>query len=164
VVGVSEPEVFSAALTLSGVDLELVRNLRAFGQAGESGALYRADVNEHVTAAIIRLNEAVAFGRVEPFHSTGRHAINRGTIKMSRGKAASGKGGQPTEKNIGTSWTPQRPTHTTQTRLQDPFRLRAVTRLGAVFLRRSSHGNERFDVGCPASFLDYGIHASGVLT
>jgi hypothetical protein len=30
-------------------------------------------VNEHVVAAVIRLNEAIAFGRVKPLHGSHAH-------------------------------------------------------------------------------------------
>ena len=40
---------------------------------GAPGPLDRADVNEHVVAAIVRLNEAVALGCVKPLHGSHAH-------------------------------------------------------------------------------------------
>src|SRR5262249_16291532 len=36
-------------------------------------ALHRRDVNEHVLAAALRLDKAVALGGIKPFHGTCRH-------------------------------------------------------------------------------------------
>ena len=44
-----------------------------FGEAAHVGSLNRAYVDEHVFAALVGLNKAVALRRVEPFHNTGRH-------------------------------------------------------------------------------------------
>ena len=38
-----------------------------------AGALDRRDMNKHIFASALRLNETVSFGRVEPLHSTCRH-------------------------------------------------------------------------------------------
>src|SRR5260370_30896948 len=55
---------------------ELIRQLLAFVQVRHLGALDRADVNEHILAAIIRLNEAKTLLRIEPFDSSGAHALS----------------------------------------------------------------------------------------
>src|ERR1700722_5364625 len=55
---------------------ELVRQLLALVQVRHPGALDRADVNEHILAAIIRLNEAKSLLRVEPFDGSGAHALS----------------------------------------------------------------------------------------
>jgi hypothetical protein len=42
-------------------------------EAPQTSALYGADMNENVIAALIRLDEAKAFLAVEPFHGSGLH-------------------------------------------------------------------------------------------
>src|SRR5260370_34456245 len=55
---------------------ELIRQLLAFVQVRHPGALNRADVNEDILAAIIRLDEAKTLLRIEPFDSSGAHALS----------------------------------------------------------------------------------------
>ena len=52
---------------------EVKGNLLSFVEAVESGALNGADVNEHILAAIVRLDEAKAFLAVEPLYGSLRH-------------------------------------------------------------------------------------------
>src|SRR3954451_22762843 len=59
-----------AALPIS---LDVVRDLHALREAVHTGSLNSADVDEHVLAALIRLNKPVALGLVEPFHSPSSH-------------------------------------------------------------------------------------------
>ena len=47
----------------------------AFDQFAQIGAFNGADVNEHILAALIRLNEAVTFGSIEPFDRSDSHRI-----------------------------------------------------------------------------------------
>ena len=47
-------------------DFEL--DLLTFIEGREAGALHRRDMNEHVLSAPLRLDEAVAFGGVEPLY------------------------------------------------------------------------------------------------
>src|SRR5262245_45919918 len=66
-------------------DLEVLRRFLAtiaddfvldglpFVESAQSCALNRRNVNEHVLAATLRLNESVALGRVEPLHCSLRH-------------------------------------------------------------------------------------------
>src|SRR5262249_367958 len=42
-------------------------------ERSQAGALHRGDMDEHVSAAALRLNETIALRRVEPFHSAGSH-------------------------------------------------------------------------------------------
>src|SRR5262249_40090603 len=42
-------------------------------ERAQAGALDRGDMDEHVSAAALRLNESIAFRRVEPFHGAGSH-------------------------------------------------------------------------------------------
>src|SRR3954449_5734352 len=59
-----------AALPIS---LDVVRDLHALREAVHTGSLNSADVDEHVLAALIRLNKPLALGLVEPFHSPSSH-------------------------------------------------------------------------------------------
>lgn len=55
---------------LAALDLDLVADLLTFIQAVESGPLDRADVDEHILAARIGLDESETFGGVEPLDGT----------------------------------------------------------------------------------------------
>src|SRR5215510_296876 len=52
-------------------DFEL--DLLTLIECGESGTFHRRDMNEHVLSASMRLDEAVAFGGVEPLYISCRH-------------------------------------------------------------------------------------------
>src|ERR1700722_635840 len=52
----------------------LVGNLLAFAQRLQAGALDCADVDEYVLATVIRLDEAIAFLRVEPLDRSSAHS------------------------------------------------------------------------------------------
>src|SRR4026208_2249482 len=56
--------------------LDLVLDLRAFGQALEALAGDRAEVNEDVVAAVGLRDEAVALRIVEPLHGSGCHVFH----------------------------------------------------------------------------------------
>src|SRR5262249_44388528 len=58
---------FSAAL------FDLILDVLAFIERVQSRALDCGDVNEHVFAATLRLNESIALIRIEPFHRAARH-------------------------------------------------------------------------------------------
>src|ERR1700691_1276656 len=62
------------SLARSLVLRELVGQLLAFVQARHPGALHRADVNEHILAAVVRLDEAITLLRVKPLHGPSAHA------------------------------------------------------------------------------------------
>jgi hypothetical protein len=75
-------KVFSRSCALEAVCGNLARTLVADQFVGdlltvlelaEAGALNGRDVNEYVLRTVVRLNEAVAFGCVEPLYSTGSH-------------------------------------------------------------------------------------------
>src|SRR6478609_10547650 len=72
-VGLCQREVFGADLAAHFVGLQFEIDLLTIIEAGQTGALDGADVNEHILAAIVRLNEAVALLTVEPLHGTCRH-------------------------------------------------------------------------------------------
>src|SRR5437763_9917294 len=61
---------------LAAVGDQFVFHLLAFVERAKPRLLDRRDVDEHVlaaAAAALGLNKSVAFGRIEPFHRTGRH-------------------------------------------------------------------------------------------
>ena len=51
------------------------RDLLAFVEAAEASGFDGAHVYEHVIAAVVRLDKAVALGAVEPLHGSSRHVI-----------------------------------------------------------------------------------------
>jgi hypothetical protein len=55
------------------VSLEIEADLLAFDEFAHSGALDGGDMNEGVSAAIVRLNKAEALGGVEPFNCASVH-------------------------------------------------------------------------------------------
>ena len=55
------------------VCINLVGYLLAFREAAHAGPLHRADMDEHVLPAIVRLDEAVTLRLVEPLHGTRWH-------------------------------------------------------------------------------------------
>src|SRR5438309_11973843 len=59
-----------------GALLDLVLDLRAFGEALEALAGDRAEVNEDVVAAVGLRDEAVALRVVEPLHGSGCHVFH----------------------------------------------------------------------------------------
>src|SRR5690606_20974220 len=66
-------QLTSRFLARATVALDFVGNLLVFVQAAQAGLLDGRDVDEDVLAAVIRLDEAVALGGVEPFYSAGSH-------------------------------------------------------------------------------------------
>ena len=68
-----ELEVFCAGLAAHLVGLGLERHLLSFGKAGQASALDCTDVNEHIIAAVVRLDETKALLAVKPLHDTSRH-------------------------------------------------------------------------------------------
>src|SRR3984885_8371084 len=72
-VGSDGAEVFRAGLAAHAVDLRFERKLLAFIERTHAGAFDGADMDEHVVAAVIRLNEAEALCRVEPLNCSGSH-------------------------------------------------------------------------------------------
>src|SRR5207248_9950624 len=53
----------------------LVGDRLTFTQRSKSGTLDGADMHEHIVAAVIRLDEAVALGCVKPLHGSHAHGI-----------------------------------------------------------------------------------------
>src|SRR3954452_20632666 len=58
---------------LAAICDDFVLNVLAFVESAQSGALDGRDVNEHILATALRLDEAIALGRVEPLHSACSH-------------------------------------------------------------------------------------------
>ena len=80
----SDPQVFCAAFTTPGVNLDFVRNPLTFCQAGKSCSFNGADVNEHIVSATIGLDKTKTLLAIEPLDGTCRHfllqSISRVTI------------------------------------------------------------------------------------
>src|SRR5690606_6545107 len=53
--------------------LQFIGDFLVVVQAGQAGALDRRNMDEHVLAAVIGCDEAIAFGGVEPFYGAGSH-------------------------------------------------------------------------------------------
>jgi hypothetical protein len=60
--------------SLAAFHFDFVADLLAFIEAPKPGCLDRGDMDENVLAAILRHNEAKAFGGVEPLNSTDSHS------------------------------------------------------------------------------------------
>ena len=65
-----------ASRLLATLGDDLVADLLAFVERAHACALHGADVHEHILRAIVRLNEAEAFLRIEELHSSGSHLIS----------------------------------------------------------------------------------------
>src|SRR5262249_12651207 len=59
---------------LTAVTFNLLLKGLSFIERCQSGTFDGTDVYEHIFSASLRLNEPVAFGRIEPLHSAGSHA------------------------------------------------------------------------------------------
>jgi hypothetical protein len=66
-------QIVRGRLTPAGIRNDIVAYLLAIVQIAKTGALHRADMNKDVRAAVIRLDEAVAFVRIEPLYCTSWH-------------------------------------------------------------------------------------------
>src|SRR5437879_3439500 len=71
----SGAQVVGRRLARAAIRHDLVRDLLAFTQRSKPGTLDGADMYEHIVAAVIRLDEAVALGCVEPLHGSHAHGI-----------------------------------------------------------------------------------------
>ena len=56
-----------------GIGLSAEGDLLALSQGAEAGTLDGGEVDEHVAAAVVVVDEAEALGLIEPFHSAGIH-------------------------------------------------------------------------------------------
>jgi hypothetical protein len=88
--GSSQREVFCANLTSHLVGLDLVIDLLAFGETTKASTFNSTDVNKHIAAAVVWLDESEALLAVEPFHSTCRHFLLQSaqarSARQSRGR------------------------------------------------------------------------------
>src|SRR3974390_3262293 len=66
-------ELAGGHLAAALVALDLVGDLLPFVDRTKARPFVRADVDEDVRTARVRLDEAEALGRIEPFHSAGSH-------------------------------------------------------------------------------------------
>jgi hypothetical protein len=98
----THPQVFRR--DLAPVFCLFVADLGALVERAQASALDGRDVHEHIFAAVLRLNEPVSLGRVEPFHSTDRHvSILPGVIK-SRSLRRPSSGMQDRSIAAGSTW------------------------------------------------------------
>jgi hypothetical protein len=82
--GSSERQILGAYLATHLVGLEFEVDLLAFRQTGQTGSFDRADVDEHVVSAIVRLNEAKSLLAVEPLNCTDSHYFFSFMSKITR--------------------------------------------------------------------------------
>src|SRR5260370_2686875 len=68
----------------SAVAYDLELDLLAFIERGQTRPLHSRNVHKHIAPATLRLDESIAFGRIKPLDSHGRHQ-----------RSASGKRGRP---------------------------------------------------------------------
>ena len=68
-----ELKIARRGLTGTPVRLNLEGDLLAFDEAAQTGSFERADMDEHVLPAVIRLNEAIALLTIIPFYDTHIH-------------------------------------------------------------------------------------------
>jgi hypothetical protein len=66
-------ELLSGHLAGPAVASDLEAELLAFLQIAHASALDRGDVDKHILAAVVRLNEAETLGGIEPFYDAGGH-------------------------------------------------------------------------------------------
>src|SRR5260221_7456461 len=57
----------------SAVAYDLELDLLAFIERGKTRLLYSRNVHKHIAPAALRLDKSIAFGRIKPLHSPGRH-------------------------------------------------------------------------------------------
>ena len=74
--GSSKRQIFCARFAPHLVGLEFEVDLLTLGEAGQTGAFYRAHMNEHVVPAVIGLDEAKTFPTIEPLDSTCRRFLS----------------------------------------------------------------------------------------
>jgi hypothetical protein len=77
-------QIVGRRLARAAIGYDLVADLLAFTQRSKAGALYGADVHEHVVATVIRLNKAEALGRVKPLHGSHAHGVVPSQDRYSR--------------------------------------------------------------------------------
>src|ERR1700691_176303 len=83
-------QIVGRRLARAAICNDFVADLLAFTQRSKAGALYGADVHEHVVATVIRLNEAEALGCVKPLHGSHAHGIVPSQDRYSRSPLSTG--------------------------------------------------------------------------
>src|SRR4029079_12012114 len=83
-------QIIGRRLARTAIRHDLVADLLTFTQRAKSGALYGADVHEHVVATVIRLNEAKALGCVKPLHGSHAHGVVPSQDRYSRSPLSMG--------------------------------------------------------------------------
>src|ERR1700744_379710 len=68
-------QIVGGRLARTAIGDDFVADLLAFTQSSKAGTFDGADVHEHVVAAVIRLDKAVALGSVKPLHGSHAHGI-----------------------------------------------------------------------------------------
>ncbi len=66
-------EIVGRRFARTAIRYDFVRDLLAFAQCSKTSTFNRADVDEHVISAVIRLNETETLGRVKPLHCSHAH-------------------------------------------------------------------------------------------
>src|SRR4028119_2209870 len=72
-VGSNRLQVAGRLLAGAAVGLDVIGDLLTFRQTSQAGALQGGGVDEHILAAVVRLNEAVALRFIVPLHCASRH-------------------------------------------------------------------------------------------
>src|SRR5687768_7049156 len=67
------PQAFRRAFAAARIAHDFEGNLLAFLEAAEAGTLHRRNMDEDVLSTIVRLDEAVTLGAIEPFHCASGH-------------------------------------------------------------------------------------------
>src|SRR6516165_8050631 len=67
-VGLTHAQIASRRLARATVGYEVEADLGTFRERRKASPLDRRDMDEHILAAVIRLNKTIAFRGVEPFH------------------------------------------------------------------------------------------------
>jgi len=67
------PQAFRRAFAAARIAYDLERNLLTFLEAAKARAFNRRNVNENVLRPVIRLDETVTLGAVEPFDCASGH-------------------------------------------------------------------------------------------
>jgi len=68
-------QVDCRGLSALGIALFFEFDLLTLRQADQTGTLNGRDVDEDIRATVVRLDESVALGAVEPFDSADRHSL-----------------------------------------------------------------------------------------
>ena len=90
----SSSQVISGHLAGLAIFDQVVSNLLPVVQAAHARSFDGGGVNEDIVSAIVRLDEAVALRRVEPFHGTSRHDVVLSKFCQASRPCSVGKSGK----------------------------------------------------------------------